>query len=183
MPDTTFGWIRIGGTVLEKDVDELCEAISQSQLYAGYDGVPADGNATNPGTTFAPEDVDDLLEVAEDGWLVLSDADAIGGCFETLEDFCIDRGIEFDRFASTLYSYPPEAKKNRKDIGVVETTTNEDSDNVVNEQPVREALALIRQGKVNEGATMLDELISKDVPDLGPVIFKMNDGTKRTPIP
>jgi putative N-acetylmannosamine-6-phosphate epimerase len=174
MADTTFGTIKIGGVILEKDVEGLCEEIGQASLFAGWDGT---GDST-----FVPKSIDDLLSYAEEqGFLVMSDMDASDGIFESLETFCIEHGIEFDRYASTLYSYPPESKKYRKDLGVVETTTNEDGDNVIHERPVKEALELIKQGKTVDAVKKLEEVVSKDIPKLQLVIFKMNDGTIRKP--
>jgi len=175
MSNGGYGYIRIGGIILEKDIANLCLQISGAGAHLWFDGVDGAGWQHRSGH-FAPNDYADLSEALDgDGLITLSDWEATDGRFEELESFCDSHSIEYDRHSDQLDFCAAHNQYYRKGHGTIEFTATNDGTNLIPVEVLSTTLAFLEAGKKQDAIAFLRSNIY-NICKLAPVTFETTDG-------
>ena len=185
MSDRGYGYIKIGGAILEENIEELCHRITQEGANLGFDEFDKERDDLEElyyHGSLNPKTLAHLVKIAEvnNGLIVLSDTQACEGCFEHLEHFCVANKIDFNRHSDQLSFCSAQEVYFRLEHELIEANSNNDGTHLIHEEAVMAAIDLLEKHETVKALKHLKELIT-EVPDLRPVTFKMKDGTTITP--
>jgi len=138
MADYVAAHITIGGTVRERIVPNLCEAIVKQ-------GVSLEWGEWN----FCPESSEELLNARQDlasakVLRVFCDEVAYGN-FTVLQEFLVDHQLPFDRWHESKYEIPCELMVYRPDGALRFHLTNLEGEIVVRAEPLTGLAELLQQ--------------------------------------
>lgn len=154
MGERGYAFIKIGGTIPEAAVEDLCTAIEEDGVFLSYDGCDcgkAEEGFIKHGR-FVPKSTNDLLAAVgiipanTHGHLILSDFEARGGMFESIESRCIRHNIQFDRFSSAMGEWSAEWCHRRPDTGDISSQSDESQSYYVPQGVIYELKLLLEKG-------------------------------------
>jgi hypothetical protein len=162
MSDRMATEIRIGGTMSLALWEQLQQAILDEDLRIEY-GDELFSNVT-------PVLLQEHL-AAHDGVLYLAEEEQPWGMFETLEKFCMEKRIPFDRKSDGEYEFDPQLVQFRPGLPMVCLFTDHSGDPTVNRKAVVEALEQLRAGSPAAAEHTLAELLGPELPPLPPLVI------------
>lgn len=191
MSDRGYAFIKIGGVILEDDVPGLCHAIALGAPYLSYDGSDGldfegvDREMFDSGT-FAPKTAQHLIRAVEgieanhSEVLILSDPEACEGVFSSIENFCKEHKIDFDRHSDQLFCYQAEWLYFRKETEEETVISDNDCNHYVDEVDVKRAIEQLEKNDHKKALEILKGHVSNIQP-LAPLRIKMRDGSILSP--
>lgn len=185
MSDRGYGYIKIGGVIREEDVEELCGLISNQGADLGFDEFDKERDDLEElydRGILTPKTLAHLIKIAEvnNGLITLSDTQACGGCFESLEHFCVKKNIDFNRHSDQMEQCSAQEVYFRLEQGLIEVDSNNDGTHLIHEDIVTRAIDFLEKNEPAKARELLESAVTR-VPEIRPVMFKMKDGSTVTP--